>query len=140
MQLGSGAVRIYVFAHAWVFVSDPIVPDVECRGRFEAHVWYEGKQLYLGGFETEEAAALAYDLAAIRFRGREATTNFPLGHYAAELEHLESISKDELVQSLRRQSKGFSRGTSAYRGVTKHKKVKHAEFLVRQRSFSCLKR
>jgi AP2-like factor (euAP2 lineage) len=32
------------------------------------------------------------------------------------------VTKDELVLSLRRQSKGFSRGTSRYRGVTRHQK------------------
>ena len=44
--------------------------------RYEAHLWDEGKQLYLGGFYNEEQAALAYDLAAIRFRGEDACTNF----------------------------------------------------------------
>ena len=50
-----------------------------CRtGRFEAHIWEEGKQIYLGGFATEEQAALAYDIAAVRCRGEEAMTNFAL--------------------------------------------------------------
>ena len=34
------------------------------------------------------------------------------------------VTKEELVLSLRRQSKGFSRGTSRYRGVTRHQKVR----------------
>jgi hypothetical protein len=46
--------------------------------RYEAHLWDDGKQLYLGGFYNEEQAALAYDLAAIRFRGDDAATNFPM--------------------------------------------------------------
>lgn len=35
-------------------------------GRFEAHLWLQGKQLYLGGYDSELQAATAYDLAAIR--------------------------------------------------------------------------
>ena len=36
-------------------------------------------------FYDEEQAALAYDLAAVRFRGEDAATNFPAAGYAAEL-------------------------------------------------------
>ena len=37
-----------------------------------------------------------------------------------ELQNLERVSTDELVLSLRRQSKGFTRGSSKFRGVTRH--------------------
>jgi len=33
---------------------------------------------------------------------------------------MDSISLEELIMAVRRQSQGFSRGTSAYRGVTHH--------------------
>merc|ERR1719174_729543 len=34
-------------------------------GRYEAHLWEAGKQIYLGGFSSEERAATAYDLMAL---------------------------------------------------------------------------
>jgi hypothetical protein len=42
-------------------------------------------QIYLGGFGSEDEAALAYDVAAVKFRGAEAQTNFPVEGYAAEM-------------------------------------------------------
>lgn len=96
-----------------------------CRtGRWEAHIWEDGKQVYLGGFDSEEQAALAYDIAAVKCRGNDAVTNYPIANYAQELANLEQVTKDELVLSLRRQSKGFVKGTSKYRGVTRHQKGK----------------
>ena len=54
--------------------------------------------------------------------GREAQTNFKILNYEQELQNLERVSTDELVLSLRRQSKGFTRGSSRFRGVTRHQK------------------
>ena len=90
-------------------------------GRWEAHVWVEGKQVYLGGFDDEERAGRAYDLVAIRCRGSRATTNFELEEYAGVIPDLTRMQMGELVQLLRRRSKGFSRGRSQCRGATKHK-------------------
>uniref|UniRef100_A0A0D9ZTK5 AP2/ERF domain-containing protein n=1 Tax=Oryza glumipatula TaxID=40148 RepID=A0A0D9ZTK5_9ORYZ len=90
-------------------------------GRWESHIWDCGKQVYLGGFDTAHAAARAYDRAAIKFRGVEADINFNLSDYEEDMRQMKSLSKEEFVHVLRRQSTGFSRGSSKYRGVTLHK-------------------
>ncbi|XP_071705557.1 AP2-like ethylene-responsive transcription factor TOE3 isoform X2 [Rutidosis leptorrhynchoides] len=90
-------------------------------GRWESHIWDCGKQVYLGGFDTAHAAARAYDRAAIKFRGVEADINFSLDDYEDDLKQMSNLSKEEFVHVLRRQSTGFPRGSSKYRGVTLHK-------------------
>ncbi|XP_022853293.1 AP2-like ethylene-responsive transcription factor TOE3 [Olea europaea var. sylvestris] len=90
-------------------------------GRWESHIWDCGKQVYLGGFDTAHAAARAYDRAAIKFRGVEADINFCLDDYEEDLKQMRNLTKEEFVHVLRRQSTGFPRGSSKYRGVTLHK-------------------
>ncbi|WCJ19049.1 Integrase-type DNA-binding superfamily protein [Euphorbia peplus] len=99
-------------------------------GRFEAHLWdksswnniqnKKGRQVYLGAYDDEEAAARTYDLAALKYWGPETTLNFPIETYSKELEEMQNISKEEYLASLRRRSSGFSRGVSKYRGVARH--------------------
>ncbi|XP_057961898.1 AP2-like ethylene-responsive transcription factor AIL6 isoform X2 [Malania oleifera] len=96
-------------------------------GRYEAHLWdnscrregqaRKGRQ---GGYDKEEKAARAYDLAALKYWGPSATTNFPISNYSKELEEMKHVTKQEFIASLRRKSSGFSRGASIYRGVTRH--------------------
>jgi AP2-like factor (euAP2 lineage) len=74
-----------------------------------------------GGFDTAHAAARAYDRAAIKFRGVDADINFNLSDYEDDMKQMKGLSKEEFVHVLRRQSTGFSRGSSKYRGVTLHK-------------------
>lgn len=76
--------------------------------------------MYLGGYDKEEKAARAYDLAALKYWGASTTTNFPVADYENELEEMKHMTRQEFVASLRRKSSGFSRGASIYRGVTRH--------------------
>ncbi|ESQ41733.1 hypothetical protein EUTSA_v10015354mg, partial [Eutrema salsugineum] len=96
-------------------------------GRYEAHLWdnsckregqtRKGRQ---GGYDKEEKAARAYDLAALKYWGTTTTTNFPMCDYEKEVEEMKHMTRQEYVASLRRKSSGFSRGASIYRGVTRH--------------------
>ncbi|GKU98777.1 hypothetical protein SLEP1_g11728 [Rubroshorea leprosula] len=99
-------------------------------GRYEAHLWdnsckkegqsRKGRQVYLGGYDMEQKAARAYDLAALKYWGPSTHINFPLENYQKELEEMEKMTRQEYVAHLRRKSSGFSRGASIYRGVTRH--------------------
>lgn len=91
-------------------------------GRYEAHIWVKelGRQVYLGGYECEEHAAEAYDIAALKSKGTRTKTNFELSKYADLLGCIDRMTMEELVMAVRRQSQGFSRGTSSFRGVTHH--------------------
>lgn len=99
-------------------------------GRYEAHLWdnsckkegqtRKGRQVYLGGYDMEDKAARAYDLAALKYWGPATHINFPLENYRQELEEMKNMSRQEYVAHLRRKSSGFSRGASMYRGVTRH--------------------
>ncbi|XP_062233185.1 APETALA2-like protein 4 [Phragmites australis] len=90
-------------------------------GRWESHIWDSGKQVYLGGFDTAQAAARAYDQAAIKFRGVNADINFTLDDYKEDIKKMNNFSKEDFIQVLRRQGTGFVRGSSRFRGVTQHK-------------------
>ena len=91
-------------------------------GRWEAHIWVKetGKQVYLGGYDEEDHAAEAYDVAALKCKGKTIKTNFPIEKYSELLGYMDNISLEELVMAVRRQSQGFARGSSRYRGVTRH--------------------
>lgn len=97
-------------------------------GRYEAHLWdkstwnqnqnKKGKQVYLGAYDDEEAAARAYDLAALKYWGPGTLINFPVTDYARDLEEMQNVSREDYLASLRRKSSGFSRGISKYRGLS----------------------
>jgi hypothetical protein len=62
------------------------------------------RQVYLGGYELEEAAAEAYDMAALKCKGPGCLTNFPPGRYSDLLSSLHGITLEELIMAVRRQS------------------------------------
>nr|VDD04274.1 unnamed protein product [Brassica oleracea] len=111
-------------------------------GRYEAHLWdkttwnqnqnKKGKQDYVkktttfvylaGAYDDEEAAARAYDLAALKYWGPGTLINFPVTDYSRDLEEMQNLSREEYLASLRRypfgrKSSGFSRGIAKYRGL-----------------------
>lgn len=97
-------------------------------GRYEAHLWdkstwnqnqnKKGKQVYLGAYDDEEAAARAYDLAALKYWGPGTLINFPVTDYTRDLEEMQNVSREDYLASLRRKSGGFSRGISKYRPLS----------------------
>nr|GMC67301.1 AP2-like ethylene-responsive transcription factor At1g79700 [Ipomoea batatas] len=82
-------------------------------GRYEAHLWdklswnatqkKKGKQvIYAGAYDEEEAAARAYDLAAVKYWGTSTCTNFPISEYEKEIEFMQTVTKEEYLATLRR--------------------------------------
>jgi RAV-like factor len=76
------------------------------NGRWGAQIYECHRRIWLGTFADELAAAQVYDIAALRFRGVEAATNFkrlcssdPDG--AFELSFLSAHTKAEIVRMLR---------------------------------------
>ncbi|CAA0823788.1 AP2-like ethylene-responsive transcription factor [Striga hermonthica] len=96
-------------------------------GRYEAHLWdkstwnqnqnKKGKQGWCA-YDDEEAAARAYDLAALKYWGPGTLINFPVTDYSRDLEEMQNVSREDYLASLRRKSSGFSRGMSKYRPLS----------------------
>ena len=57
----------------------------ERNGKWEARIFdsNSGKQVSLGYYDSEDAAARAYDAESMRIRGPHAHVNLPLNHAAA---------------------------------------------------------
>ncbi|KAK8962027.1 AP2-like ethylene-responsive transcription factor [Platanthera guangdongensis] len=71
----------------------------------------------LSAYDDEEAAARAYDLAALKYWGAGTLINFPVSDYARDLDEMQVVSKEDYLVSLRRKSSAFSRGFTKFRGI-----------------------
>ncbi|AQK41262.1 AP2-like ethylene-responsive transcription factor AIL1 [Zea mays] len=99
------------------------VTRLKWSGKYEAHLWdntsqvegrkRKGKHVYLGSYVDEEQAAKAHDLAALKYWGTGPNTklNFNISDYEKEIEVMKTMSQDEFVAYIRRQSSCFSRET-----------------------------
>ncbi|KAI3771939.1 hypothetical protein L6452_03111 [Arctium lappa] len=74
-------------------------------GRYEAHLWdkncwneSQNKKGRQGAYDEEDAAAHAYDLAALKYWGPDTILNFPLMTYHKELKQMEEKAADFLVE------------------------------------------
>ena len=92
-----------------------------------AHIWvpqWKPSHVYIGGFAEEECAAEAYDVMALKVKGAGAKLNFPASKYAVLSEFINDLTPQELTLAIRRESQSCSRGSSKFRGVTRHKNGK----------------
>lgn len=113
-------------------------------GKYEAHLWdasvirkgknrrgrHRGKQIYLGSFNSELAAARTFDMAAICYWGDDAFTNFPKSDYAADINLLKSTEKETIVKLLRRSEGGYPTGSEHFVGLAMFHSLQYDDHLT----------
>ena len=105
-------------------------------GKYEAHLWdsssawsdakawwqNERKAGLFGWVFDRDRGCQKLRQGCDQALGRKANLNFDYKTYAKDIENMKSYDFASYIAALRRESSGFTRGVSKYRGVTKHVK------------------
>lgn len=83
--------------------------------RFEAHIWIDKKQIYLGAYHSAVQAARGHDVMALRCKGEDAALNFAPEDYEGVAPLLGDLAQSEVVTALRTFSKSLSSANRAAR-------------------------
>lgn len=81
-----------------------------------------GLQHETGGYDKEQKAAIAYDLAALKYWGPTATTNFPVIFSTAKSLMLRGIYVHHSIYSLMGKGRKTASSSSFLRGTDKKQK------------------
>ncbi|ESQ28375.1 hypothetical protein EUTSA_v10019566mg [Eutrema salsugineum] len=111
-RMGSGGSSVVLDSENGVETESRKLPSSKYKGvvpqpngRWGAQIYEKHQRVWLGTFNEEEEAARSYDIAARKFRGRDAVINFKKSLSEddnGELAFLETHSKAEIVDMLRK--------------------------------------
>lgn len=84
------------------------------NGKWEARIGkIKGNHLYLGVFDSAEKAAVAYDKAAVKLKGKQCVTNYPLRNYSNILNNPDIYDVEE---EAKKHGGGYGNGSEDYEG------------------------
>ncbi|KAF8399160.1 hypothetical protein HHK36_015025 [Tetracentron sinense] len=113
-RVGSGTSVVLDSAESGVEAESKKLPSSQYKGvvpqpngRWGAQIYEKHQRVWLGTFNEEEEAAKVYDIAAQKFRGRDAISNFKPLPDTTDEDDIESVflnshSKTEIVDMLRK--------------------------------------
>nr|CAD1828289.1 unnamed protein product [Ananas comosus var. bracteatus] len=118
---GSGKFSMGTLIACSSSTADEVIPNIQFTVEQFRHVDFHrintSALVLHGAYDDEEAAARAYDLAALKYWGAGTLINFPVSDYVRDIEEMQMVSKEDYLVSLRRKSSAFSRGFPKYRGL-----------------------